>query len=319
MAGLFAARTLHVEACKSTILEKSRGVGGRLASRRIGDLTFDHGAQHIQARSAEFRVYVQAAEQTRVLRHWTSAFPDVKGNQQQFPSPVLRGHPAITAFPKRIAFDLLIHLQQRVTSARINNGAWSVETESGHIYMAQALVLTAPIPQSLGLLEAGDVTLPSDVARQLQAVVYAPCIVLMIGLDDDSGIEEPGGLILDGEPLSWMADNHTKGVSPSPGALTVFAGERFSMDHLAAPDDAIVSELLPHVRRIVPATVRTVQVHRWRYARPKTYLPIPFAVCCTEPPLLFAGDVFGLGDAEGAALSGIAAAEFLHSTFCPRP
>ncbi len=319
MAGLFAARTLHVQACKATILEKSRGVGGRLASRRVDDLTFDHGAQHIHARSAVFKVYVQAAEQTRVLRHWTSAFPDTAGSQQVFPSPVLRGHPAMTAFPKRIAFDLLIHLQQRVTAARVNNGAWSIDTDSGHVYMAQALVLTAPVPQSLALLEAGGVTLPSDVARQLQAVVYVPCIVLMIGLETPSGIPEPGGLVLDGDPLSWIADNHAKGVSASPGALTIFAGEQYSTDHLADTDEAIVSELLPHVRRIVPVPVRTAQVHRWRFARPKTYLPIPFAIGGTEPPLLFAGDVFGLGNAEGAALSGMAAAEFLQSTFCPGP
>ena len=46
MAGLTAAHRLS-GVTEVVILDKGRGVGGRLATRRIGDATIDHGAQFI--------------------------------------------------------------------------------------------------------------------------------------------------------------------------------------------------------------------------------------------------------------------------------
>ena len=45
MAGLIAARELLRAGLSVLVLDKGRGVGGRLASRRIEGATFDHGAQ----------------------------------------------------------------------------------------------------------------------------------------------------------------------------------------------------------------------------------------------------------------------------------
>lgn len=53
MAGLTAAAELQRAGCRGLVLDKGRGVGGRLASRRIGGASFDHGAQFITARLAE--------------------------------------------------------------------------------------------------------------------------------------------------------------------------------------------------------------------------------------------------------------------------
>ena len=44
LAGLTAAQAL-TDAFDVIVLDKGRGFGGRMATRRIGDATFDHGAQ----------------------------------------------------------------------------------------------------------------------------------------------------------------------------------------------------------------------------------------------------------------------------------
>jgi len=51
LAGLLAAADLQASGFQSLVVDKGRGVGGRLASRRIGSATFDHGAQFITART----------------------------------------------------------------------------------------------------------------------------------------------------------------------------------------------------------------------------------------------------------------------------
>ena len=54
LAGVSVARVLS-EIAEVFVFEKSRGLGGRMATRRSGDFQFDHGAQFFTARSPEFR------------------------------------------------------------------------------------------------------------------------------------------------------------------------------------------------------------------------------------------------------------------------
>ena len=56
VAGLVAARTLADHGLEVVVLDKSRGVGGRLATRRLGDgVSFDHGAALFAPVSEPFR------------------------------------------------------------------------------------------------------------------------------------------------------------------------------------------------------------------------------------------------------------------------
>ena len=51
IAGLVAAAEIQRAGWRVLVIDKGRGVGGRVASRRIGGATFDHGAQFITTRS----------------------------------------------------------------------------------------------------------------------------------------------------------------------------------------------------------------------------------------------------------------------------
>ncbi|NIR36133.1 MAG: FAD-dependent oxidoreductase, partial [Actinobacteria bacterium] len=44
MAGLTAARLLTDRGADVLVVDKGRAVGGRMATRRVGDAAFDHGA-----------------------------------------------------------------------------------------------------------------------------------------------------------------------------------------------------------------------------------------------------------------------------------
>lgn len=51
LSGLVAARSLAASGHDVSVLDKGRGVGGRLATRRIGDAVLDHGAQFFTVRT----------------------------------------------------------------------------------------------------------------------------------------------------------------------------------------------------------------------------------------------------------------------------
>jgi hypothetical protein len=109
-------------------------------------------------------------------------------------------------------------------------------------------------------------------------------------------------------PVDWLADNHRKGVSAVP-AVTVHATPEGSRAWWDVPDEDVAGALLRAARLASPAVERSVQVHRWRFARPTVLHPDRWLVAQGLPPLVLAGDAFGGAKVEGAALSGAAAAD----------
>ncbi|MFM7290648.1 MAG: FAD-dependent oxidoreductase, partial [Planctomycetia bacterium] len=63
IAGLAAATELVAGGRRVVVLEKSRGVGGRMASRRVGEAVCDHGAQFFTVRGEAFGGIVAAARE----------------------------------------------------------------------------------------------------------------------------------------------------------------------------------------------------------------------------------------------------------------
>ena len=71
MTGITCARALYVAGYDVTVFEKSRGLGGRMATRRVGKtLTIDHGAQFITARSDAFKSFMQRACKAGTAEIW---------------------------------------------------------------------------------------------------------------------------------------------------------------------------------------------------------------------------------------------------------
>ena len=75
IAGLAAARSLSAANIPAILLDKGRGVGGRMATRRSGDAAFDHGAQFFSAKTPEFQRVVEETLQPEVVSLWLR--PDV--------------------------------------------------------------------------------------------------------------------------------------------------------------------------------------------------------------------------------------------------
>ena len=306
IAGLLAARALQQRGIQVTVLDKGRGVGGRMATRRIGSAVFDHGAQFFTARDPQFFAHVQSWLEAGVAHEWSRGFAGPEGVAAADGHSRFRGATGMTSVPKHLALDLEILLGHRVVSVATAGSRWTVTTDTGARFNSDALVLTAPAPQSRAMLSVGSVELPSTARAALESIQYDPCIALMVQ-PKESRVPEPGGLQLPGEPLSWIADNRRKGLSACE-AVTLHAGPGFSRTQWDAPDREIVSDLLAVAAPWISEPVSDTQVHRWRYAKPTVLYPERCLTLATPLPIAFAGDAFGAPRVEGAALSGLAAA-----------
>ncbi len=308
LAGLVAARSLAATR-RVLVLDKGRGVGGRLATRRIGAAVLDHGAQFFTVRDPAFGALVAGWEAAGVAVPW---FERLAGEGGGAPAHVrYRGAPTMTALAKDLARGLDVRSATTVERIALREGRWHLAIADGSEVAAAALVITSPVPQALALLDAGGVTLDASDRSALGAIAYDPCLALLAPLSGPSGLAAPGAIRPAHPDLDWVADNHVKGTSPLP-AVTIHASAAWSRSHWDDADDAIAVDLLAAAALGSAPVPGTSQVVRWRYAKPSTPHPERALRASGVPPLVFAGDAFGGARVEGAALSGMAAAEALH-------
>jgi renalase len=313
ISGLLAANTLKQEGWTVTVLDKG-GVGGRMATRRVGEGTFDHGAQFFTVRGARFANLVEGWLRAGVATEWTRGFADAEGQPNEDGHPRYRGSEGMTSIPKHIAQGLDVRTVERVVGVDDGDDGWEIECESGLRAVGNALLLGAPVPQALDLTSSRSYTLPHGARRQLEAVSYDPCLALMVLLDDSTGVPEPGGMQIKSEPLDWIGDNRRKGISEAP-AVTVHAGPEWSRSHFEDDETEITESMISragdHLGTDLARALVATSLARWRYSWVTNPHPEPCLVASDDPPLLFCGDAFGQPKVEGAALSGLAAADHL--------
>jgi predicted NAD/FAD-dependent oxidoreductase len=322
ICGLLAAKTLTASGCRVIVLDKGRGVGGRLATRRIDEAVFDHGAQYFTARDPAFLAVVEDWLAKKIVRPWATGFALSDGTFKEDGEQRFCGVSGMTSIAKHLAVGLDVRLQAKVDRILTQDGGWIVGTENGGEVTGRALLLTPPVPQTLQLLSAGSIALPDRIRTELEKVEYAPCLALLVQLAGPSLVPDPGGLWFPGEPISWIADNRRKGISPGTGAsLTIHAGSNYSRQNWDTPEAEVAKAMLEAAHPWLGSTPLEAKLHRWRYSIP-TRLHPDRCVSLEEPaPLVLAGDAFGGPRIEGAALSGWAAAtrlaEILAKKFAP--
>ena len=307
LAGLSAANDLQQAGHQVLVVDKGRGLGGRLAGRRIGDATFDHGAQFMTAREPRFKAAMADWVATGVAEEWYSSYPGQPNGHPRY-----RGVPTMTAVAKHLAIGLDIMRATRVVTVSRQQTGWLAELDNGNRVSADKLLITSPVPQTLELLKG--INIPADKYARLEHIEYESCIAVMAILDGPTAIEAPGAIALEEGPIAWISDNLQKGVSTVP-AMTIHGSGEFSAEHIDHDRTQIGQQLIDAAAQYLgSAQVTEYQVHGWRYSKPSIVDPDPCLLLShgTDlPPLAVAGDAFAGPRFEGAVQSGWAAAKML--------
>ncbi len=312
IAGLMAGRHLHARHKTVTLVDCEERVGGRILTEHIGGGWADTGAQFFTAREPAFQAFVDAWLAEGLIFPWSSGWSDGStGEPAKESFPRYAAKSGMTALPRHLAQDLNIHKAVTIEHVAIENEGWTAVARSGEIYQSRALILTSPVPQSLALLAAGDVLLADADQAALQKIAYAPGITAVCHVKGQVNLPEPGAIQRPDYRISWIADNQRKGVSPRVTLITLQTNPDYSRLWWLSPDQelqgALRRELQPYLDP--KATIEEIYLHRWPYALPTTLHPERTLMAANLPPLAFAGDAFHGPRIEGAALSGLAAAE----------
>lgn len=290
MAGIGAAHLLVEEGCRVVVFDKSRGLGGRCATKRWEGHSVDHGAQYFTMRDADFSQAVRLACGGDLLEI-QAAIVDEAG--RELPSEERFFHAKGNS---RLARALAEGLDVR-TGVTIE--AVEDRRVGGEVF--DVILSTAPWPQTAKLAGISGAQNP-----------YAPCLAgLFLYEGEWVGSTAARYAISDrsGHALAWSAcENHKPGrVGEGFTVMVVHASEEFSRARLEDDPASWAADLraLVEERWDIPSSAfRAVHPHRWRYARISQKMEIP----ALPEGWHFAGDLLTESRVESAWLSGRAVA-----------
>lgn len=304
LSGLSAAHRLRDAGLDAVVLEQDRWVGGRLGTRLVGPALVDHGAQFFTTRNRKFAEWVDVLLAEDLVYEWCRGF----GTADGFPRFVARG--GMGELARILARDVPVRLDCSVRAVIAGVERWQVVLDGeDETTEAAAVLLTAPVPQSLRILEAGGVSLGHDEEEGLPQIEYDPTLALVAVLDRPPNVARPGAVQPDVGPFSFVADNEVKGLSDVP-ALTLHTSAALSSALWNESDSKVIATLLDAAEEYIgDRQVRDVDLTRWEFATPRSVWTNRSVTVAERPgPLLLAGDAFGGPRVEGAWLSGDAAA-----------
>lgn len=307
VAGIACANALQGNGLRITVLEKSRGLGGRLATRRVDEgVTFDHGAQYFTARSPEFRRMAEQSIAQGCVDYWR---PEHCETQPSAGRDWLIGVPTMNALIKPLAEGVDIRLNREVAAVVRDGRGWRVHYSNDcDSTFFDRVVCTAPAPQAAVLFRD-----EPGIARSLAKVSVAPCWALMISFAApfDPGFEARKFTCGD---VAWVARNSSKpGRSTENDCWVLHASPTWSQRHLEQDRERIAPmmiDLLADLANVPLPECVHISAHRWRYALTTNALGAPF-LCSSDRSLFLGGDWCLGARIESAYESGRAMAKAL--------
>ncbi|MBU6159584.1 MAG: FAD-dependent oxidoreductase [Myxococcales bacterium] len=287
MSGATCARHLRDAGYRVAVVDKGRGPGGRMSTRRIDAVRFDHGAPGFAARSPEFREVVEGWMADGSVVPWQPVPPAVGSCniENQYV-----GRPSMNRIIQQALDGLSVRFNTAVTSVEHAGGQFRVGfqgAESRESY--DAVVVAIPAPQAAQLLS----TFPA-IASELGAIQMRPRWVSMVSFSRplDTRREAFVWDNIEGSSLGSAWRDSAKPGRDGGELWTLQSTPDFSEAMFDAAPDAIASRLLRDFRQNsaleLPSIILNI-AHRWRYAVVAKPAGKP-CVVHDSLPLIAAGD-----------------------------
>ena len=311
LCGATAAHRLNHAGFNVTLFEKSRGAGGRMSTRQIDELQFDHGAQYFTARNPRLQQSVDRWIEQGIVKPWNPRIGVLDRDGMKIQTTSVQRFvavPKMTSIAKALTADLQARFSTHIETVQIRQSdRLSCIDREGIVHDEFDFVVVAtPAPQARQLLSAF-----ASMHQLLDSVVMEPCWAVMVVLKTKLELPWDAAFINVG-PLRWVAQNQTKpGRDETAQTLVLHSNSEWTQKNLERETDDVAAELLVaffETIRIQPIEAVTLSAHRWRYSIPQKPLEQTF-VATLDNRVFAAGDWAGGPRVEGAFLSGIDVAD----------
>jgi hypothetical protein len=313
VTGLVAAHTLHSIGTEVSLFEKSRGVGGRTATRwhDLPDgrrVYLDHGAQYLKAESPTMSRYLHELLPTgdlvdigRPVWVFNGDGTITEGDPHQNSAPKWVYRQGVATFAKLIAQvgGLDVRLNTRVGKLVAGTQGYTLLDEfNKELMSADQVLITVPSGQAAELLEASQI--PRLEAAQLAEILrnakYRRCITVIFGVERVL-TERPYYALVNTDrqhPVSWIGMEHAKPGHVPAGHSVVIAqmAGQYSAENWDEQPASVIAEVAEMVSTVLGEDLRApdwTEYQKWRYALPDQTVSEQ-TLNGVVPGLWFAGD-----------------------------
>lgn len=311
MAGLTLALSLKQQGRQVHCVDKARGSGGRLSSKRVQNnelsVGFDLGAISFSANTSQFQKVLNSWSESGHLSPWLSH----EGQTQYV------GTPRSSSITRFLADQVGVEFGVRISALVKGDNNWNIYCEKdGHesLYAyANEIVLACPAPQSFDLL-------PKDhhLKAQLEDVSIHAQWVTMFALSERLSL--PDLVVNPNEAIARISYENSKPGRDLDHGLHVYclqASRQWSESRLEYSKDKVVYELANELSQLCPEplVVKSDYAHRWLYSQGSENGHVDNGFISSEDGIYICGDTLlsglNVGGVEAAYLSGCALAKHM--------
>ncbi|XP_035669580.1 renalase-like isoform X2 [Branchiostoma floridae] len=330
LTGAVSASLLRRElqqACSIVVWDKARGAGGRMSTSRCPEdpqCTADLGAQYVSATPDYAKSHASFYEDLLSAGVLKPLSTPIEGDRSD-PSTNHYVAPAgissvVKHFLKQAGGgNAEVHFGHQVSEIRAEKtagaGKWRVAAQNGTEAEFDAVVLTMPVPQILGLAGV-KALLESQPAHlsQLEKASYSSRYALALYFSSGTRLDMPwAAKYVNGDPCVRFlsVDSRKRGIDgPETGpALVVHTGVPFGLKYIDQSLPEVQPIIMQHLRDVLPGLPEplSIKCQKWRYSQ--VHKPVegsPGAlVVSRQPPLVLGGDAFTHSNFDGCIESAL--------------
>jgi predicted NAD/FAD-dependent oxidoreductase len=315
MAGLTLAQQLKRQGKQVVCVDKARGSGGRLSSKRVQGaehaVSFDLGALSFSATTHDFKKAVNHWCDQQYLAPWLQS-----DNQIQYV-----GTPRSSSLTRALADDVDAQFDVRISAIIKNENGWSIfreENEKDVLFAyANEIVLASPAPQTYALIPDGN-----PLKSTLKDVTIFPQWVAMLALEKPLSI--PNLHDAPNDNLARISYENSKPKRNNDHGLHVYcvqASQQWSEKRLDYSKDKVVYELADELSQLCaePLLIKSDYAHRWLYSKDTNFSYDAKGFLSSDDGLFICGDYLlsnvAVDGVEAAYLSGCALAKHMNNSY----
>ncbi|MFV8570980.1 NAD(P)/FAD-dependent oxidoreductase [Marinobacter sp. SBS5] len=272
LAGLTAAIFLGQLGHRVRVFEKSRGPGGRMASKRVADGSVDIGAQYFTGRNPEFLTFLERYAGRGCFGPWNATFGFQSAGDRWEPFPEETryvGIPRMTAITRGLSEQVELTTQVRIARLHRSGDRWRLVCTEGREHGEyDQVVVTAPPAQTQELLAVSGLSTLLT-ATQPPGGGILPCWAVAAYFRD-APTAPFDAMRPDSDVLYWVANNSSKPGRNDAGEWWVLhATPEWTEANVDASAEKVCNDLLAEFRLLTGfgGTVDDSVAHRWLYAR----------------------------------------------------
>ncbi len=251
------------------VFEKSRGVGGRMSTRKELPFIFDHGAQFFKIKSIIFKNFVSELFSKKVIRPWKFKLAYFEGNHLRQIKKIRNadeffvGVPNMDSIVKYISNNCNVILNTKIERVIKKNDGWYLYDQNKKSHgKYDWVILSLPAEQCLELI-----TKKISFYPLVEKIKMKGCFSLMVGMNESLCLDYDAALI-ENKDIAWLAINNSKPFRIKKHCLLINSSFEYAAKNISSSKEKVLKHLLNVTSNLINCKLSNqtmTKIHQWMY------------------------------------------------------